>query len=53
MFSSDDHLVATIGLEDCVVVHTPHSTLVAKLDDESQIRELLKAIEADGLEGYL
>lgn len=53
VFSSDDHLIATIGLEDCVVVHTPDATLVAKLDDESQIRELLKAIEADIGESHL
>lgn len=53
VFSSGDHLVATIGLEDCIVVHTEKSTLVAKLDDESQIRDLLNAIEADGHETYL
>lgn len=53
VYTSDDHLVATIGMQDCVIVHTPNATLVAKVDDESQIRDLLKAIEADGLETYL
>ncbi len=51
--SSDDHLVATIGLENCVIVHTPNATLVAQLDDESQIRDLLKTIEADGYDAHL
>ncbi len=53
IFSSGEHLVTTIGLEDCVVVHTERSTLVAKLDDEAQIKELLAALEASGLEAFL
>ena len=53
IFSSGDHLVTTIGLEDCVVVHTERSTLVAKLDDEAQIKELLAALEDEGLETFL
>jgi len=53
IFSSDDHLVTTIGLDDCVVVHTEHSTLVAKLDDEAQIKELLGKLESTGLESFL
>ena len=53
IFSSGDHLVTTIGLDDCVVVHTEHSTLVAKLDDEAQIKELLKELEAAGLDSFL
>ena len=53
IFSSGDHLVTTIGLDDCVVVHTEHSTLVAKLDDEAQIKELLKEIGEAGLAEFL
>ena len=53
IFSSGEHLVTTIGLEDCVVVHTERSTLVAKLDDEAQIKELLASLEADGLCEFL
>ncbi|MBI1314988.1 NTP transferase domain-containing protein [bacterium] len=53
IFSSGSHLVTTIGLHDCVVVHTDNATLVAKLDDEAQVKELLKAIEAAGLEEFL
>ena len=53
VFSSDDHLVTTIGRDDCLVVHTPASTLVAKLDDDAQIKALLKEIEAGGLSKYL
>ena len=53
VFSSDDHLVTTIGLDDCLVVHTPASTLVARLEDDAQINALLKQIEASGLREYL
>jgi len=48
-----DHLVATLGLEDCVVVHTPHATLVAKRGDDEALRKLLAEIEKQGLEKYL
>lgn len=48
-----DHLVATLGLEDCVVVHTPHATLVAKRGDDEALRKLLAEIEKRGLEKYL
>ena len=34
-----DHLVATIGLSDCVIVHTPDATLVARRDDDEGIPE--------------
>lgn len=53
IFSSGDHLVTTIGLEDCVVVHTERSTLVAKFGDEAQITQLLAALEAEGLAEFL
>jgi len=53
IFSSSNHLVTTIGLDGCVVVHTEHSTLVAKLDDEAQIKELLAALKAARLDAYL
>lgn len=53
VFSSDNHLVTTIGLEDCLVVHTPTATLVAKLDDDAQIKALLAKIESGGLGEFL
>jgi len=47
------HLVATIGLRDCVVVHTPDATLVAPRDDEDALRKLVAQIRELGLEAYL
>jgi len=41
VFSSDpDHLVAAIGCDDMVVVHTPEATLVCPKDQAQRIKEL-------------
>ena len=51
--STDDHLVATIGVENIIVVHTPDATLVVSQDDEEAVREIVKLIEANGWDEYL
>lgn len=51
--TTGDHLVATIGLEDCIVVHTPDATLVARKGDENAVRELVALIEEHGYERFL
>lgn len=38
--SDPDHLIATIGVKDLVIVHTPHATLVCHRDEEQRIKEL-------------
>jgi mannose-1-phosphate guanylyltransferase len=40
--SSDRHLVATLGVTDCIIVHTPDATLVANKNDEESIRQLVQ-----------
>lgn len=44
--TSDDHLVVTLGLEDCIVVHTPDATLVANKHHEESIRKVVKELES-------
>jgi mannose-1-phosphate guanylyltransferase len=51
--SSDDHLVVTLGLRNCIVVHTPDATLVANRDDEESVRELVQLIQDRGWGEYL
>jgi len=51
--TEEGHLIATIGLEDCIVVHTADATLVARKDNENAIRELVAKLEEEGLEQYL
>lgn len=51
--TSDDHLVATLGMEDCIIVHTKDATLVARRDDSERIKELLQLLEEQGDTQYL
>lgn len=48
-----DHLVATLGMDDCIVVHTPNATLVAKKTHEEAVRKVVKMIEENGWTQYL
>ncbi len=48
-----DHLLVTLGLHDCVVVHTPDATLVAHKSEEEAIREVVKELEQRGWREYL
>jgi mannose-1-phosphate guanylyltransferase len=51
--SDDGHLVATLGIDDLIVVHTPNVTLVARKHDEEQIRQIVKELESRGWTEYL
>ena len=52
--SSDPrHLIVTVGLEDCIVVHTPDATLVAAKSHEESIRQVVKLLQERGLGEYL
>ncbi len=51
--STDDHLIATIGVQNLIVVHTPDATLVVNQDDEEAVREIVKLIEQNGWQCHL
>jgi mannose-1-phosphate guanylyltransferase len=51
--SSDEHLVVTLGMEDCIVVHTPDATLVARKHDEEAIRQIVEMLKEKGWDQYL
>ena len=48
-----DHLIVTLGLKDCIVVHTPDATLVANKHDEEAIRQVVKLLQEKGWTEYL
>ena len=48
-----DHLIVTLGLRDCLVVHTRDATLVANKHDEERIREVVKRLEESGWGAHL
>lgn len=47
------HLVATLGVENLVIVITPDATLVARKDREEDIRKILDKIAESGWREYL
>ena len=51
--STDDHLIVTLGLEDCIVVHTPDATLVANKHHEESIRKIVKELESRNMHEHL
>lgn len=51
--TDEQHLVVTLGLQDCIVIHTPDATLVANKHDEEAIRQVVKALQEQGWSEYL
>lgn len=45
--------MATFGVRDLIIVHTPDATLVADKHDEAAPRQLLAELERRGLDRYL
>lgn len=45
LVSEDDHLLAVIGMDDCVIVHSPDATLICKKSDSQRLKEMLSMIE--------
>lgn len=44
--STSDHLVAVLGVQDLIVVHTPDATLVCPKEKSQEIKALLKRCES-------
>ena len=51
--SDANHLVVTVGMEDCIVVHTPDATLVANRRDEAAIKQVVQSLEQRQWDQYL
>ena len=51
--SDDTHLIATVGLKNCIVVHTPDATLVADRDQEESIRKVVELLKERCWDEYL
>lgn len=51
--SEEKHLIATIGVEGLVIVHTPEATLVARKEDETGLRRLIELLKERGDVQYL
>ena len=51
--TDSEHLVATLGVNDLIIVHTGDATLVANRKDEESMRELVKRMEQLGWKEFL
>lgn len=51
--SEDGHLIVTIGMKDCIVVHTENATLVASREDEAKIKQVVSELEKRDWKQYL
>lgn len=49
---SEDRVVATIGLDDIMVVDTPDALLVSRNDRVQDVRQVVKQLKQDGHESY-
>ncbi|NOZ24036.1 MAG: NTP transferase domain-containing protein [Planctomycetes bacterium] len=47
------HMVATIGVSDLVIVHTPDATLVCSKQDAADVKQLVENLKRKGLRKYL
>ena len=48
IFTTEDHLVATLGIQDLVIVHTPDATLVARKENVQEIKAIVEALADEG-----
>ena len=44
IYSEDGHLLAVVGMDDCIIVHTPDATLVCNKSDSQRLKELLDMV---------
>src|SRR5262249_4583551 len=51
--SDPDHLIGTLGVKDLIVVQAGDATLITTRDREGEIKKLVDAIKAKGLERFL
>lgn len=53
VYTTDEHLVTLLGMDDCIVVHTPDATLVANKHEEEAVREIVKRLGELGWKEHL
>ncbi|GAB5444726.1 MAG: mannose-1-phosphate guanylyltransferase [Fuerstiella sp.] len=51
--TTDQHLVAALGVEDLIIVHTPDATMVARREDSERVKQILEQLKHRGDTQYL
>ena len=44
LVSEDDHLLAVLGMDDCIIVHSGDATLVCNKSDSQRVKELVELL---------
>jgi len=47
ILSEDKHLIATLGLRDLIIIHTPKATLICKKGQALEVKQLTQILEKD------
>jgi len=45
LVTEEDHLLAVLGMDDCIIVHAPDATLVCRKGDAQRLKELTNCLE--------
>ena len=53
VFGTPDHLVATLGLQDMIVVHTPDATLICPKHRAEEVKRVVERLREEGREEHL
>jgi mannose-1-phosphate guanylyltransferase len=53
ILSKEDHLIATIGVKDLIIVHTDDATFISSKKDLDTIKNLIEKIKSKGFEKFL
>ena len=53
LVGDDDHLVATVGVRDIIVVHTEDATLVCRRDQAQKVKALVDELKEKGETAYI
>ena len=51
--SENGHLIVTVGMKDCIVVHTDDATLIADKNNEGAIKDVVAELKRLKMEKYL
>ena len=53
VYSESDHLIVTVGMENCIVVKTDDATLIAHRDQEASIKQIVSELKNHEWNEYL
>ena len=53
LVAEDKHLIATVGVENLIIVQTPDATLVCDRRRSAEVKELVKLLQLRGLDQYI